>query len=150
MLRKFESSPDGSHLVKEWATQFNYLSTIWWGTDVVAKEKLTPELLQHRKDRVLDVLLLRGVTEKYRAIFAFDLGGRMRDIKVKTLVIEIRVPAEAHLSPQGPKILQRIPGSRLVTVQHTGVGRAIEVKAEELAENILSFLKEVCSARTAA
>ena len=34
MLRQFEPSPDASHLIKEWATQFNYLTTMWWGTDV--------------------------------------------------------------------------------------------------------------------
>jgi pimeloyl-ACP methyl ester carboxylesterase len=143
MLREFEPSPDGSHLVKEWATQFNYLSTMWWGTDVHAPEKLTPELLQRRKERVVDALQMRGTKEKYRAIFAFDLAGRMRDIKVKdTLVIEIRVPEESHLSPQGPKLLALIPNSRLVTIAHNGGGRAIEAKAAEIAEAILGYLRE--------
>jgi len=143
MLREFEPSPDGSHLVKEWATQFNYLSAMWWGTDVHASETLTPELLQRRKDRVVDALQMRGTKEKYRAIFAFDLAGRMRDIGVKdTLVIEIRVPEEAHLSPQGPKLVAIIPRSRLVTIEHKGGGRAVEAKSGEIADVILSYLKE--------
>jgi pimeloyl-ACP methyl ester carboxylesterase len=143
MLREFEPSPDGSHLVKEWATQFNYLSAMWWGTDVHASETLTPELLQRRKDRVVDALQMRGTKEKYRAIFAFDLAGRMRDIGVKdTLVIEIRVPEESHLSPQGPKLVAIIPRSRLVTIEHKGGGRAVEAKSGEIADVILSYLKE--------
>ena len=143
MLREFEPSPDGSHLVKEWATQFNYLSAIWWGTDVHASETLTPELLQRRKDRVVDALQMRGTKEKYRAIFAFDLAGRMRDIGVKdTLVIEIRVPEESHLSPQGPKLVAIIPRSRLVTIEHKGGGRAVEAKSGEIADVILSYIKE--------
>lgn len=143
MLREFEPSPDGSHLVKEWATQFNYLSAMWWGTDVHASETLTPELLQRRKDRVVDALQMRGTKEKYRAIFAFDLAGRMRDIGVKdTLVIEIRVPEESHLSPQGPKLVAIIPRSRLVTIEHKGGGRAVEAKSGEIADVILSYIKE--------
>jgi pimeloyl-ACP methyl ester carboxylesterase len=148
MTKEFESSPDGSHLIKEWATQFSYISALWWGTYHDALQGFTPEVLQHRKDRVLDVLQLRGMKEKYRAIFAYDLGSRMRDIKVKkTLVIELRVPEEAHLPPQGPKIVERIPGSRLATVEHTGPGRSFETQAGKLAEVILGFLKEVRSAR---
>lgn len=151
LLRKFQPSPDGSHLFKQWATEFNTLTAIWWGTGSLLEEKLTPELLQLRRGRVLDILQARNLTEKYRAIFAFDLAGRMRDIKVKkTLIVEIRVPEEVHLNPQGPKLLKIIPNSRLVTVQHPGSGRAIEAKADEIAEIILSFLKEVREARTTA
>jgi hypothetical protein len=59
----------------------------------------------------------------------------------------VRVPEEAHLAPQGPKLLQLIPNSRLVTLEHAGVGRAIEAKAAELADIILDFLQEVRAAR---
>ncbi len=151
LLRRFPPSPDGSHLLKQWATEFNTLTTVWWNAGSLLQEKLTPELLQLRRERVLDLLQARNMTEKYRAIFAFDLAGRMHDIKVKkTLIVEIRVPDEAHLNPQGPKLLKIIPNSRLVTVQHTGSGRVVEAKADEIAEIILSFLKEVREARTTA
>ena len=144
MLRQFEPSPDASHLIKEWATQFNYLSTMWWGTDVSTMQQITPELLQRRKDRVLDLLQARGTKEKYRAIFAFDLGGRMRDIKVKrTLVIEIRIPEEAYLPPQGEKLLQLIPSSRLITLECEGNLRVVETNAEQLADAILGYLNEL-------
>jgi pimeloyl-ACP methyl ester carboxylesterase len=147
MTKEFEVAADGSHLVREWATQFNYLSALWWGTYPDTLQGFTPEVLQHRKDRVLDVLQLRGMKEKYRAIFAYDLGGRMRAIKVKkTLVIELRVPEERHLAAQGEKIVARIPGSRLVTIEHDGPGRSFETQAEALAQAILGYLRELGSA----
>ena len=148
MTKEFAPAPDGLHLVQEWATQFNYLSALWWGTYPDSLQGFTPEVLQHRKDRVLDVLQLRGMKEKYRAIFAYDLGSRMRAIKLKrVLVVELRVPEEKHLAPQGPKIVERIPGSRLVTIEHAGPGRSFEAQAEPLAAAILAFLREVRAAR---
>jgi pimeloyl-ACP methyl ester carboxylesterase len=148
MTREFDAAPDGSHLVQEWATQFNYMSALWWGTYFDSLQGFTPEVLQHRKERVLDVLQLRGMKEKYRAIFAYDLGKRMREIKVKkTLVVELRVPEEKHLPPQGPYIVERISGSRLVTIEHNGPGRSFETQAAQLATAILDYLREVRSAR---
>ena len=150
MLWKFEPSPDGSHLMKQWATEFSLLTAAWWGTSSLSQEGLTPELLQHRKERVLDQLQARDEAAKYRAIFAFDLAGRMRHIKAKTLIVEVRVPSEAHLNPQGAKLTKLIPNSRLVTVEHTAGGMVVESKAKEIAEIIRGFLKEVCSTRTTA
>jgi pimeloyl-ACP methyl ester carboxylesterase len=151
LLRRFQPSPDGSHLLKQWATEFNTLTAIWWDTGSLLQEKLTQELLQLRRELVLDVLQARDQVAKYRAIFAFDLAGRMPDIKVKkTLIVEIRVPDESHLNPQGPKLLKIIPNSRLITVQHTGRGKAVEAKADEIAEIILGFLREVKEDRTMA
>ena len=144
MLKRFEPAADGSDRIREWATQFNYLSSLWWGTDGNAQHGFAPEILESRKDQVIDVLQLRGMPEKYKAIFAYDLGGRMRDIKMKkTLVIELRIPAEKHLPPQGPKILGRIPNSELVTIEHDGNGRAYEAQAGEIAEAILGYLKSI-------
>jgi pimeloyl-ACP methyl ester carboxylesterase len=144
MLKRFEPAADGSDRIKEWATQFNYISSLWWGTDGTAQNDYTPEILQSRKDQVIDVLQLRGMPEKYKAIFAYDLGGRMRAIKVKkTLVIELRIPAEKHLAPQGPRILVRIRNSELVTIEHDGNGRAYEAKAGEIAGAIISYLESI-------
>ena len=142
MLREFEPSPDGSHLMKQWATEFSLLTDVWWGSPSLSQEKITPDLLRRRKDRVLDQLQGRDPKDKYRAIFAFDLGGRMRHIKAKTLIVEVRVPSEAHLSPQGEKLTKLIRNSRLVTMEHTAGGMVVEAKAKELAEIILVFLKE--------
>lgn len=149
-LRKYEPSPDGSHLVKQWAAQFARLSATWWDTATLTQQKLTPEILERRKERILDMLQGRDEAEKYRAIFEYDLGARMRDIKVKTLVIEMRVPNEAHLPALGAKIVQRIPNSSLATVEHTAGGNAMEVKAEEFAQLILGFLKTVRQPNAAA
>ena len=144
MLKRFEPAADGSDRIREWATQFNYISSLWWGTDGNAQAGYTPEILQSRKEQVIDVLQLRGMPEKYKAIFAYDLGGRMRDIKVKkTLVIELRIPAEKHLAPQGPRILERIPNAELVTIEHDGNGRPYEAKAAEVAAAILAYLKSL-------
>ncbi len=141
-LRKFEPEPDGSHLVKQWAADFASVTNLWWDPALFTLKNLTPEILQRRKDRVMDYLQMRNIAEVYRAIFAFDLGARMREIKVKTLIIEILTPPEAHLGRQGDKLVKLVPGSRLATVENNTGGLAVEAKAEELARLTLEFLKE--------
>jgi pimeloyl-ACP methyl ester carboxylesterase len=141
-IRKFEPQPDGSHLVKQWVADFGSVVSAWWDTANLGWEKLTPELFQRRKDRVIDQLPLRDVSEVYRAIFAFDLGARMRQIKAKTLFIEVATPQEEHLGRQGEKLVKLIPGSRLATVVHTASNMmVVEAEAEGLAGLILDFLK---------
>ena len=140
-LRKFEPEPDGAHLVKQWAADYASVTNLWWDPAMFTLKNLTPELFQRRKERVMDYLQLRNVAEVYRAIFTFDLGARMREIKSKTLIIEVATPPEAHLGRQGEKLLKLIPGSRLATVEHDAGGLAVEAKAEELARLTLDFLK---------
>ena len=140
-IRKFEPAPDGSHLLKQWAADFGAMTNLWWDTTNFARETLTPDLLQRRKERVIDKLQMRDLAEVYRAIFAFDLGARMRQIKARTLIIEIETPEEAHLERQGEKLVKLVPGSRLATVAHTTGGLVVDAEAEELARLILDFLK---------
>ncbi len=141
-LQQFEAAPDGSHVVKEWAAEFSRLSAAWWDTATYAHQELTAEMFEHRKEHIVDHLQARGEAEKYGAILAMDLGARMRQIRVKTLIIEVRVPDEAHLSPQGEKLLKLIPGSRLATVEHTAGGIIVEAPAaDQLARLILDFLR---------
>lgn len=140
-IRKFEPAPDGSHLMKQWAADFGRVANMWWNTTNFEREKLTPELFQRRRERVIDQLQIRDVAEVYRAIFAFDLGARMQQIKATTLIIEVVTPQEEHLGRQGGKLVKLVSNSRLATVEHTGDGIAVETKAEELAILILDFLK---------
>jgi pimeloyl-ACP methyl ester carboxylesterase len=140
-IRKFDPAPDGSHLVKQWAADFGAVTSLWWDATNFARETLTPDLLQRRKERIIDKLQMRDLAEVYRAIFAFDLGARMRQIKARTLIIEIETPEEAHLERQGEKLVKLVPGSRLATVAHTTGGIVVEAEAEELARLILDFLK---------
>ena len=140
-LRKFEPEPDGSHLVKQWAADFGTVTSLWWDPAILNLKNLAPELFQRRKERVMDYLQLRNVAEVYKAIFAYDLGARMREIKAETLIIEVATPPEAHLGRQGEKLVKLVPGSRLATVEHTAGGLAVEAKAEELARLTLDFLK---------
>ncbi len=140
-IRKFEPQADGSHLVKQWAADFGRLAGMWWDTSNFAREKLTPELFQRRKEWIIDHLQIRDLAEAYRAIFAFDLGTRMRQIKAKTLIIEVATPGEEHLGRQGEKLVELVPHSRLATVKHTSSHTVVEAEAEELATLILDFLR---------
>jgi pimeloyl-ACP methyl ester carboxylesterase len=140
-IRKFEPEPDGSHLIKQWAADFAAVANLWWDTKRLARDKLTPELFRQRKERVIDILQLRGVEEVYRAIFDFDLGDRMKQIKAHTLIIEVATPQEKHLNRQGEKLVKLINGSQLATVEHSTGGNVVEVEAEHLAKLILEFLK---------
>lgn len=140
-LRKFEPDPDGSHLVKQWTAEFSYLASAWWDTTSFSREKLSPELFQRRKERIIDQLQIRNVEEVYRAIFAFDLGARMRQIKARTLIIEVATPPEEHLGRQGERLIKLVANSQLATVEHTTGGIVVEARPEELARLILDFLK---------
>ena len=141
-LRTFEPASDGSHLVKQWAADFGAVTNLWWDTARLDREKLTPELFQRRKERVIDKLQIRDLTAVYRAIFAFDLGKRMQQVKARTLIIEVATPQERHLERQGGKLVKLIAGSRLATVEHTSGGIVVEAEADRLAELIQSFLRE--------
>ncbi len=140
-IRKFEPEPDGSHLVKQWAADFGSVADLWWDTTGFAEEKLTPELFRLRKERVIDKLQMREIAEVYRAILEFDLGARIRQIRAKTLFIEVATPQEEHLGRQGEKLVKLLADSQLATVGHTQGGIAVEAKAEQLAALILDFLK---------
>ena len=139
-VRRYEPDAAGGHLLKHWAADFQRLSTTWWDTESLTAKPLTPELLELRKERVIDFLQLRENHEVYRAIFAFDLGERMRQIQAETLIIEVRVPSEAHLPPQGELLVERVPRSRLFTLDNPAGGQAVDVKAEELARVTIEFL----------
>ena len=139
-IRKFEPEPDGSHLVKQWAAEFGSVAGLWWDASNFAREKLSPELFRRRRERVIEYLQIREVSEVYRAIFDFDLGARMRQIRARTLLIEVATPQEEHLGRQGEKLVKLIVGSQLITVEHAGGGIFVEVEAEQLAKLILDFL----------
>lgn len=139
-LRRYPPEPSGAHLLKQWAADFNRLAATWWGTATLDREELTEELFERRKERVIDFLQLRDNHEVYEAIFAFNLGARMCEIKAPTLIIEVEIPAEEHLGRQGAKLIQLVPNSRLATVHHRSGGMAVEAKAEEIARLLLDFL----------
>jgi pimeloyl-ACP methyl ester carboxylesterase len=140
-IRKFDPEPDGSHLVKQWAAEFSALSALWWDTTRLAGEPLTEELFRQRRERVIEMLQIRGLDQVYEAIFDFDLGERMKQIKSPTLLIEVATPQERHLPRQGEKLVKLIAGSRLATVEHSRGGNVVEVEAEQLVKLILDFLK---------
>jgi pimeloyl-ACP methyl ester carboxylesterase len=140
-IRRYAPEPNGAHLLKQWAADFSRLSTLWWATGSIDGEELTAELFARRKEQALDLLQQRDIHEVYRAIFAFDLGARMRDIQAPTLIIEVETPSEEHLERQGKKLVKLVPNSRLATVSHAGGGIAVEAKAEEFARLIVGFLQ---------
>lgn len=140
-IRKYAPEPDGSHLVKQWVADFSSIASIWWDTTNFEQDKLTPEVFQRRTQRIIEQLQLRDLAEVYRAIFAFDLGARMGQIKASTLIIEVTTPEEEHLGRQGEKLVKLVPNSRLATVEHTAGGLVVEARAEELVRLILDFLE---------
>ena len=122
MLRKFEPAPDGSHLVKQWATEFNYLSTMWWGTSVLAQEKFTRELLQHRKELVLD--LLQTDLAKRRPEALAGLSNYLLERKIYRL--------NAETFALGKRLLDGDVAPR----EAARLGKAFLTRAEDLAESL--------------
>ncbi len=144
-MHQFSPAPGGAHLLKQWAADFNRLSAQWWSPAGLDVPELTAELFERRREQVIDFLQLRDNHEVYRAIFAYDLPGRMRQIQAPTLLIEVRVPSETHLAPQGEALVRLIPHSRLATLSLPEGGMAVEARAEEIADLALNFLNAVPS-----
>lgn len=137
-LVRYAPDAAGGHLLKYWAHDFERVTATWWATGGL-DGALAPEIMERRKGRVIDYLQLRDNHEIYRAIFAFNLAERMRDIKVPTLVIETRVPSESHLPPQLDLLCARIAGSKGATVVASG-GQAMEAHAEDYARLTVEFI----------
>ena len=139
-LIRYPEDEAGTHLWKTWAHDFERIAQTWWDTTPIVEGKLTPEIMERRKVRVMDYLQLRENHQIYRAIFSFDFGKRMYDIKVPTLIIETRVPSEAHLPGQVEILAGRVPGGKGATVIARG-GNAMESQADEYAKLAVDFIK---------
>lgn len=134
-----QENPDGSHLLRNWASDFSGLSLVWWNPAIMTARRITPEVLRGQEARMVEMVQCRNhIAQVYAMNFDFDFSATLRRIKSPTQVIECCMPQEAHLGAQGPKMLKLLKRGELVTLQNAGFD-ATEAFAGEISRHASRF-----------
>jgi pimeloyl-ACP methyl ester carboxylesterase len=132
--------PDGTHLLRNWASDYAGLAGVWWNPAVMTAGRITDRKLQGQEDRAIEMIQCRrAIKTVYGMNFGFDLTATLRKVKVPTQVIECLTPEEAHLGVQGPKVVRLLERGELVTLKNAGFD-ATEAHAAEIARAASRFL----------
>ena len=138
-MGSYQETPDGSHLLRNWASDFSGLSQVWWNPAIMTARRITPEVLRGQQDRMVEMVQCRNhIAQVYAMNFDFDFSATLRRIKAPTQVIECCVPQEAHLGAQGPKMLKLLKRGELVTLQDAGFD-ATEAFAGDISRHASRF-----------
>ena len=138
-MGSYQENPDGSHLLRNWASDFNGLSQVWWNPAIMAARRITPEVLRGQEARMVEMVQCRKhIAQVYAMNFDFDFSATLRRIKAPTQIIECCVPQEAHLGVQGPKVLKLLKRGELVTLQNAGFD-ATEAFAGDISRHASRF-----------
>jgi len=139
-MAAYRASRDGSHLLRAWAADYHSIAGIWWDPAVMTGRRITDEALRRQELRTIEMIeCRRSVKQIYAMNFAFDMSATLRRVKVPALVIECRVPEEAHLGAQGPKMMKLLKRGELVTLKGAGFD-ATDARATEIAGAASRFL----------
>ena len=133
-MGNFAENTDGSHLLRNWASDFNGLAGVWWDPAIMTARRITDQALRGQEARVIEMIQCRrSIAQVYSMNFDFDLAAALRRVKAPTQVIECRMADEAHLGAQGPEMLKLLKRGELVTLDNAGFD-ATEAFAAEIAK----------------
>lgn len=139
-MAKHREHPDGTHLLRNWASDYAGLAGVWWNPAVMTAGRITDAKLQGQQDRAIEMIQCRrAIGTVYGMNFGFDLTATLRKVKVPTQVIECLTPEEAHLGPQGAKVVKLLKRAELVTLKNAGFD-ATEAHAPAIAKAAGRFL----------
>ena len=150
-MSKPDPTPDGSHLVSDWASEFSRVSNTWWDPKILSQKTHTPDQFQGLENRILDSMQSRpSIFDIYNANFAYDWGAGLRKIKARTLFVELATGHELELhGRQGENLTRIVPNSKLASLEGAD-GNAIESQPEEIAGAVLGFLQGARQEKAAA
>ncbi|MGH8764383.1 MAG: alpha/beta fold hydrolase, partial [Burkholderiales bacterium] len=98
------------------------------------------QALRGQEARAIEMIQCRRTIKQiYGMNFGFDLAGTLRRVTAPTQVIECRMPEEAHLGAQGPKMVRLLKRAELVTLKNAGFD-ATESHAAQIAAAARRFL----------
>jgi pimeloyl-ACP methyl ester carboxylesterase len=141
-MNSYAQASDGSHLLRNWGSDFNGLVNAWWNPAVMTGKRITEAQLAGQQARAIEMIQCRNsIRDIYAMNFGFDFGATLRRVKHPTLVIECCVPEEAHLSEQGPLMLKLLKRGQLLTLQHASFD-ATESHARDIAGACSKFLSD--------
>lgn len=139
-MGNYAENADGSHLLRNWASDFNALAGVWWNPAIMTGRRITDAALRGQEARMTEMIQCRrAIAQVYSMNFDFDFAATLRRVKAPTQVIECRVPEEAHLGAQGPKMMKLLRHGELVSLDNAGFD-ATEVFAAEIAKVGSRFL----------
>ena len=139
-MGNYAENADGSHLLRNWASDFNALADVWWNPAIMTGRRITDAALRGQEARMIEMIQCRrAIAQVYAMNFDFDFAATLRRVKAPTQVIECRVPEEAHLGAQGPKMMKLLKRGELVSLDGAGFD-ATEAYAAEIARAGSRFL----------
>ena len=139
-MNAYRESPDGAHLLRNWATDYQSLAGIWWDSGLMTGRKITEAALRAREARMIDMIQCRrSIKPGYAMNLGFDLAAGLRRIRAPTQVIECITPEEAHLGIQGPKMVKLLKRGELATLKDARFD-ATEARAADIAKVVSRFL----------
>ena len=137
----FEPDANGSHLVREWVGAQANMHAIWWPVKLLNSKKIMPADIENAEARAIDFLQgWRSAVLVYEAVLSYDLEKAYQRIVSPTLVLELRTTQEAHIGGQAERVCQLIAGSVATSMVEMD-GLALEIRPEEFARPMLSFLQ---------
>lgn len=140
-MGNYRESADGTHLLRNWAADYQSLAGIWWDPAVMTGRRITEAALRTQELRMLEMIQCRrSIKPGYAMNLAFDFAATVRRIKAPTLVIECVTPEEAHLGVQGPKMARLLKKGALVTLKDARFD-ATEARAKDVARAAGRFLR---------
>ncbi|MBM3571909.1 MAG: alpha/beta hydrolase, partial [Alphaproteobacteria bacterium] len=102
-MTSYQPAADGAHHLRKWADDYAGIAAIWWNQAMTGVAKITAAELRRQALRAIESIQCRDdVKAIYAMNLGFDLIAVVKRIKASTLVIECRVPEEAHLGQQRP------------------------------------------------
>lgn len=141
-MHAFRENPDGTHLLRNWAADYQSLAGIWWDPAVMSGRRITDAALRDREARMIEMIQCRrSIKPGYAMNLGFDFAATVRRIKAPTQVIECVTPEEAHLGAQGPKMVKLLLRGELVTLREARFD-ATEARAADIARAVRRFLSK--------
>ena len=141
-MHAYRENADGTHLLRNWAADYQSLAGIWWDPSVMTGRRITDAALRDRETRMIEMIQCRrSIKPGYAMNLGFDLAATVRRIKVPTQVIECVTPEEAHLGAQGPKMVKLLRHGELVTIKEARFD-ATEARAVDIARVVSRFLSK--------
>jgi len=136
----FAPDTDGAHLVREWLGAQANIQAIWWPAKLLNGKTIVPADIENAEARAIDFLQgWRSAVPVYEAVLSYDLEQAYRSIVSPTLVLELRTTQEAHIGGQAERVCKLISGAVAASMVEMD-GLALEIRPEEFARPILSFL----------
>ncbi len=137
----YPASQDGSHRLRTWAADYAAMAATWFNPALMTAETISDEMLRGQEARMIEMIQCRrSIKQIYQMNFDFDFTASLRQVKVPSLVIECRVPEEAHLGQAGEAVCKLLPDGRLLRLEGAGFD-ATESHADRIARATTAFLR---------